>query len=115
MFLYGGNSCLSDMPQVTGTLRSSLLRHSKAFMDGRFTMKMYDEVFGDNMRQHFVNRPQEQKYLDDINDFERDGALEWLPEDHQDGDEEMDSDYGDDDDEEEESKDDKDRDGDSKM
>ena len=84
------------MPQVTGTLRSSLLRHSKAFMDGKFTMRVYDEVFGDNMRQHFVTRPQEQKYLDDINDFERDGALEWLPEEHTDGDETSDKDDGED-------------------
>ena len=87
MFLYGGSSCISDLPQVTGTLRSSLLRYSQAFMQGRFTMKMYDEALGENMRQHFVYRPQEQEYFDDVNDFDRDGALEWRPEDHTDGDE----------------------------
>ena len=96
MFLYGGNSCISDMPQVTGTLRSSLLRHSSAFMSGRFTMKMYDEALGENMRQHFVLRPQEQEYLDDLNRFERDGALEWLPEEHTDGDDDSDKDEGED-------------------
>ena len=96
MFLYGGNSCISDMPQVTGTLRSSLLRHSKAFVDGRFTMAMYDEALGENMRQHFVLRPQEQEYLDDLNKFERDGALEWLPDDRTDDDDTSDKDDGED-------------------
>ena len=96
MFLYGGSSCISDMSEVTGTLRSSLLRHSQAFMQGRFTMEMYDEALGENIRQHFVHRPQEQEYLDDINDFEREGGLEWKPEDYETSDDNDDKDDGED-------------------
>ena len=69
MFLYGGNSSISDMPQVVGTLRSCLLRNSRAYRQGKFTMDLYDSILGDNMRQHFVENSQEQEYLNDVNDY----------------------------------------------
>ena len=77
LFLYGGTSCVSDIGQVTGTLRSSLLRHSPAFRDGEFSLTIYDEELGDNLSQHFIHNPDEQKFLNDVSNYERDGGAEW--------------------------------------
>ena len=104
MFLFGGSSAVSDIQQVTGTLKSSLLRFSLAYQHGLFDIKMYDNVFGEKISQHFVVNKKEQKYLNAIADWEReqDEDYEQPPsdedmEDDNDGDDDKDGKDDDDD------------------
>ena len=96
LFLYGGSSFVSEMSDVTGTLRASCLNHSPAFVRGEFKLSFYDDYWrGTILSQHFEDDPEEQDYVAYVQEFQARGEEAYDP-DHEDDEQE---DLNDDDDE----------------